>query len=252
MFIEQTRAICRKLGIEIKRYQPGSSYWSSIEQMLNNQEINLVLDVGANIGQFAGTLRQSGYPNRIISFEPQLAAYQQLLRNSASDPHWTVAPRMAIGDIDGEISLNISENSVSSSITDMLDAHLEAAPGSRYIGRENVPIFRLDTLAQSLIPFSTRTFLKIDTQGYESQVLAGASRLMPSLCGLQLELSLVPLYSGTGLFIETIQSLKMMGFELYGLYDAFSHPETGRMLQVDGVFFRSDTSGQDNFAGTHG
>ncbi len=250
MFIESAKAACRKLGIELKRYQPGSSYWASLERMLGHHDIDLVLDVGANTGQFAGALRRSGYRGRIVSFEPLPGAYQQLLRGAAKDPHWTVAPRMAIGDFDGEIPINISENSVSSSITDMLETHLEAAPESRYVGRENVPIFRLDTMAQALVPDSARTFLKIDTQGYESQVLAGASGLMPSLQGLQLELSLVPLYAGAGVFIDTVRSLNEMGFELHGLFDAFSHQETGRMLQVDGVFFRCEDPKREHPVGS--
>ena len=240
MFIQQAKAVCRTLGIEVKRYVPGRSYWASLERMLDHHEIDLVLDVGANSGQFAGTLRRSGYKGRIVSFEPLHDAYEQLLRNSARDPLWTVAPRMAIGDMDGEIAINISANSVSSSIANMLGAHLEAEPESRYIGKENVPISRLDTVARSFVPATARTFLKIDTQGYEPKVLAGASQLISLLKGLQLELSLVPLYEGGGDFIDTVRGLNEIGFELHGVFDAFSDKRTGQMLQVDGVFFRSE------------
>lgn len=240
MFIRPARSVFRKLGIEVKRYRPGSSYWASLERMLDHHNIDLVLDVGANTGQFATTLRRSRYNGRIVSFEPLLGAYEQLLRNSAKDALWTIAPRMAIGDMDGEIAINVSANSVSSSIANMLRTHLEAEPESRYIGKENVLISRLDTVAKTFVPAASRTFLKIDTQGYEPQVLAGASQLIPFLKGLQLELSLVPLYEGGGVFIDTVRSLNEMGFELYGLFDAFSHQETGRMLQVDGVFFRCE------------
>ena len=252
MFIEPVRAVCRTLGIEIKRYRPGNSYWASLQRMLVQHDIDLVLDVGANSGQFSGTLRKTGYKRRIVSFEPLLGAYQQLLTNSAKDPLWKIAPRMAIGDIDGEIAINVSANSVSSSIAHMLRTHLEAAPESRYIGKENVLISRLDTVAKTFVPAASRTFLKIDTQGYEPQVLAGASQLIPLLKGLQLELSLVPLYEGGGVFIDTVRSLNEMGFELYGLFDAFSHQETGRMLQVDGVFFRCEDSRREHTVGSRG
>lgn len=238
MIIQLIQSIFLKFGVEIKKYVPGESYWASLERMLTCHGIDLVLDVGANTGQFAEKLRKCGYKGQIVSFEPLLSAYEQLIRKSANDPLWTVAPRMAIGDMDGKIPINISANSVSSSIANMLEAHLKAAPESQYVGSENVPIFRLDTVAEKYVPAASRTFLKIDTQGYESQVLAGASQLMPSLKGLQLEISLVPLYEGGMSFIDMVNSIIRMDFELCGLFNSFTDKRNGRMLQVDGVFFR--------------
>jgi FkbM family methyltransferase len=239
MIIQLVNSVFTKFGFEIKDYIPGVSYWASLERMLVYHGIDLVLDVGANTGQFAIMLRKCGYKGQIVSFEPLLAEYEQLVRQAAKDPLWTVAPRMAIGDIDGEVSINVSANSVSSSIAGMLDAHLEAAPESFYVGSEKVPIARLDTLAGKYVPSTSRAFLKIDTQGYELQVLAGAKQLVPSLKGLQVELSLMPLYEGGGMFCETVRMINDFGFELYGLFDSFTDKRTGRMLQTDGIFFRS-------------
>ncbi|MEI6213327.1 MAG: FkbM family methyltransferase [Desulfuromonadales bacterium] len=199
-----------------------------------------MLDVGANTGEFATMLRKSGYKGRIVSFEPRIEAYEELVHNANNDPLWTIAPRMALGDFDGEISMNISENLVSSSIVNVLDAHLDAAPESRYIGSEMVPVFRLDTVTGTYAPSHARTFLKIDTQGLEKQVLAGASRLIPQLKGLQLEISLRPMYEGDGRFVDMVQSLGNMGFEACGFFDVFSDQRTGNMLQVDGIFFREN------------
>ncbi len=232
------KAGCLKFGIDIRRYMPGNSYWASLERMLVHQEIDLVLDVGANTGQFAMMLRKSGYKGRIVSFEPLKSAYDQLVRQAEGDPLWTVAPRMAIGDMDGETSINISANSVSSSIAGILKAHLDAAPGSVYVGSEIIQIARLDSVAKAFVPVTARTFLKIDTQGYESQVLAGATQLIPLLKGLQLEISLLPLYEGSGAFIDIVRSIIDSGFEFYGFFDAFSDQRTGRMLQTDAIFFR--------------
>ena len=238
-FLLFVKIVCSRLGIDIRKYMPGNSYWASLERMLSCNEIDLVLDVGANTGQFAIMLRKSGYKGRIVSFEPLESAYAQLVRNAERDPYWTVAPRMAIGDMDGEISINISANSVSSSIAGMLKAHLDAVPDSIYVSSEITPISRLDTVASTFVPAAARTFLKIDTQGYELKVLTGASQLIPLLKGLQLELSLLPLYEGGGIFTDMVGRINGMGFDLCGIFDAFTDSQSGRMFQADGIFFRT-------------
>lgn len=103
-------------------------------------------------------------------------------------------PRCAIGAYDGEVEINIAGNSVSSSILPMMESHASAAAGSVYIATEKVPIFRLDTIATPYLGKAHKPFLKIDTQGYEWQVLDGASTILPQMSGVLCELSLVPLY----------------------------------------------------------
>jgi hypothetical protein len=83
-----------------------------------------------------------------------------------------------------------------------------------------------------------RVWLKIDTQGYEAEVLKGASRLMPRVRALECELSLVPLYDGQPLIDEMITMIYQMGFRMVGVAPVFFQPETGDTLQVDGMFLR--------------
>lgn len=80
--------------------------------------------------------------------------------------------------------------------------------------------------------------LKIDTQGYEEQVLKGANEIISKIKGIHLELSIVPLYEGQMLFEEMLNKLKEMGFALYHLSPGFQDSRTGRLLQVNGTFFR--------------
>jgi hypothetical protein len=80
--------------------------------------------------------------------------------------------------------------------------------------------------------------LKIDVQGYEPQVLAGAVELLPKLTGLQLELSLAPLYEGERGFSEMIDLVEREGFTLHDLNPCYSDSKTGRTFQVDALFFR--------------
>jgi FkbM family methyltransferase len=214
----------------------------AVRQLLKGFErfgIDFVFDVGANVGQFGSEIRSMGFAGRIVSFEPLSAAHLALAAAASRDAQWSVHPRCAIGDRDGTIEINIAGNSVSSSILPMTEAHWSAASGSGYVGREPAPIVRLDSVAEPYLQPSSRPFLKIDTQGFESQVLAGAASTLPRLQGVLCELSLVALYEGQQLWMEMLDRLRADGFTLWNLQPGFADPRDGRTLQVDATFFRT-------------
>jgi FkbM family methyltransferase len=233
------RRLARHAGLEIRRYAPDSSERARLTGLLRARAIDLVLDVGANTGQYARELRELGYAGRIVSFEPLREAHEALARAAAGDLHWTVAPRMALGEHDGEADLNVSENLASSSVLTASGIALAAEPLVRANRRERAPMARLDGAATRYLTHAQHMFLKIDVQGYEPQVLAGASGLLGRIEGIQLEMSLVPLYEGQALLWELNDRLERLGFSAHALMPGFSDPLTGRLLQLDGVYFRS-------------
>lgn len=226
------------LGIEAHRFHPDTSPLARLMAALRAFDIDLVIDIGANDGQFAKELRAGGYARRIVSFEPLTSAHARLQQESINDPAWQVHPRCALGDRLGEIELNISGNSVSSSILPMLVAHSSAAPGSAYLGHESAPLTTVDAAVLPYFENAQAPFLKIDTQGYEWHVLDGALATLPMVRGIQMELSLVPLYEGQRLWRECIDRLAAEGFVLWALQPVFIDPANGRTLQWDGLFFR--------------
>ena len=227
------------MGWDIVRYDMRTSWSIALVRQLVIRGIDTVLDVGANEGQYARSLREAGYSGRFFSFEPLESAHSRLMEWAARDPLWTVAPRMALGNEDGTLSINVSANSYSSSALPMLDSHLRADPASRYVRTEVVRVARLDTIAKELVLPPKSLFLKIDVQGFERQVLEGAENLMPRIAGAQLELSLVPLYEGQALLLPLIETMGRNGFEVSGFVPGLVDPATGRTLQVDTIFFRS-------------
>ena len=100
---------------------------------------DVILDVGANTGQFAKNLRASGYHGHIISFEPLSSAHAILASAATSDSLWDVAERCAVGASDSWTTINIAGNSYSSSLLPMLDLHREAAPEIGVSGNGAVP-----------------------------------------------------------------------------------------------------------------
>ncbi|MFL6156050.1 MAG: FkbM family methyltransferase [Marmoricola sp.] len=206
---------------------------------LKSLELGTALDIGANIGQYGQALRSSGFGGRIISCEPLSDAYPFLARRAANDPGWTTL-NTAVGTEPGEIEINVSANSYSSSILPMTDAHSLAAPGSEYVRAEKVAMTTIAEILAGQKVDPTRTLLKIDTQGYEGQVLDGAGDALPTFAAVQLELSMVPLYDGAPLFEDLVTRMQAAGFGIFALDGGFSDPRTGRMLQCDGFFVRDD------------
>lgn len=232
------RSVVRQLGFDIIRYWPERSDAARIVQILKAHTIDFVIDVGANEGQYGTLLRRAGYTARILSFEPLSAPHAKLQMSSRGDHGWIVAPRMALGDEDGEVDVYVAGNSASSSTLPMLETHLAAAPTSRCVGTERSRIARLDAVESEYVPSDANIFLKIDVQGTEDRVLRGAAELLGRVKCVQVELSFVPLYEKQRMAGEMIQLLGDAGFELSSLLGGFFEPGTGRQLQVDGVFFR--------------
>lgn len=229
----------RSVGIDLARY-PSSDPMFGVVQLLSHFAIDCVIDVGANDGGFASTIRRLGYSGRIVSVEPLSAPFEVLAARAAKDPAWEVV-HAAVGDEDRDVVINVAGNAgASSSVLPMLDSHESAAPESRYVGTEVVPQRRLDGLLPEFgIGKQHPAFLKLDVQGYEAAVLDGAAELLDAraIVGLQMELSLVPLYAGAITYREGFDRAQQLGMALMGLIPGFADPRSGRLLQADAVFF---------------
>jgi FkbM family methyltransferase len=209
---------------------------NSEASLLNKLGFTVVLDIGANVGQYAEGIRiLCGYRGRIISFEPTLAAFNELAFRAAKDPLWETE-RLAFGDTDTELTINVSRITALNSFLDRTP-FLKENPGSEVIGTEQVPVRRLDSVFSKYSdPSSDKVFLKIDTQGYESTILDGATESLRKISAVQLELSFVPLYVGESPIEPMIERVRSMGFTLVRL-DPFQIAD-GRLLQADATFLR--------------
>jgi len=206
---------------------------------LESNRINVVFDVGANTGQFAKSIRGAGYRGKIVCFEPLPDAHAKLRDRFIRDEKVLIHPRTALGEVRGSININVSRNSYSSSILNLLPSHSNADPESTYIDTVEASIDRLDNVFTDYVTEGDRVFLKIDTQGYEWNVLDGAEHCLDKIFGLLLEMSLVPLYDGQRLWKDLLGRLEGEGFVLWQILPGFSDPTSSRSLQFDGVFYRT-------------
>ena len=232
----------QKAGFELLKYPHG--FLKRRIELIKKFGVGTILDVGANAGQYAKLMRKIGYSGEIISFEPLSKAYSELQNEIGNDKHW-VAKNLGLGDFDGEADINISQNSVSSSLLSIKAEHLTVAPQSKYIARETVQIKKLDSVFSGLHINNKPVFLKIDAQGFESRILRGASESLAKITGIQVEMSLAQLYEGEMTFEEIKKMIESEGFELYSVEPGFYNKQTGQLLQIDGIFFRNPSVNSD-------
>jgi len=181
-----------------------------LRRLLSILDINCVLDVGANRGQFAEELRSIGYAGRIVSFEPLPQEFAHLSGRFAHDDNWK-GFQLALGSEDRTMNINVQRLSVLSSLLDPIEEGASVAS-------HEVSVRRLDALFPSLVVgIEPRVFLKMDTQGYDVEVFNGASGCLGSVHGLQSELSVRPIYLGMPHYVQALEIYERAGFDLYNL-----------------------------------
>lgn len=201
-----SRALSKRLGI----LHVGRRRARDLFDFLETRGIDLVLDVGANVGQFGEALRAGGYRGRIVSFEPVQAAFQALARQAAADGNWE-AHLCALGAASGEADIHVSELSVFSSILDLTS---NADLHDRRIAvdhAERVPVRTLDEVAAKM---NGNLLVKIDTQGYERQVLEGGRQTLSRALGVLMELPVIHVYRGEWTLQEALGTMEESGFVL--------------------------------------
>jgi FkbM family methyltransferase len=213
--------LLKPFGTEIERTSRLRRYRepiiSAVADVLRKRGISTVLDVGANLGQFAHKLRAFGYSGRILSFEPVPQCYACLARETAGDEKWT-AFNLAIGDHDGVAAINVMNKTDMCSVREPSDYSLENPNGYQFsvVEKIEVPMRRLDRWLRENEPAlgeEEPLFLKTDTQGYDLEVFQGAQGIHSRLTGLLAEVSVSPLYKGVCDWMQMLSQFRAAGFE---------------------------------------
>jgi FkbM family methyltransferase len=202
----------------------------------------VVLDVGANEGQFVESLREAGFAGRVISFEPQRKVFEVLRRKALQQDGWE-CHRLALGDADAVLPLHVSEFSLSSSLFPIGRLHIELMPQTGEAGIEEVPVVRLDTWSGAASFEGRRLFLKLDVQGFELPVIHGLGGLVRFIDGALVELDFATLFEGQSKYYDVMSALESVGLRFVGLSGAYVHPSTAEILWADGFFQRDNQQG---------
>lgn len=246
---QQITRLFRGLGYEVipRWLLPDYEKAKLLESIFAFHRIDSVVDVGGNTGQYRDFIRRDvGYQGPIVTFEPITALAEKLTARAKSerDLSWTIEG-YALGQVEQKRDLNVTRDSA---FTSFLKPKSEPglAPGSTgFEGQMNVAatqptqIKRLDAVLPKLLsPFEgRRVFLKIDTQGYDLEVLAGASGALPAVAAIQVEVSFIPIYEGMPHIYATLDELKRLGFHVSGLF-SIARDKHLRAIEFDCVLVR--------------
>jgi FkbM family methyltransferase len=235
------RSLIRRTGFDLSRWPLASSFPGHIKALLDWYRITLVIDVGANVGQFGQSLRDvSGYSGRIESFEPFSASFQQLAIRSAADAFWN-PHQVALGSCDFTANLNLYEGSDWNSLHRPNVEHLALAGRSLVqIGSERVEVRCLDSIWSQIVGHNDVVLLKSDTQGHDLEVLRGAGDRLTSVSALVLEVSVTTFYEGEPGLVEIMQSTRDLGFVPSGFFPVTRRRGSLGLDTLDACFVRDD------------
>jgi FkbM family methyltransferase len=219
----------RKLRLEVYPLDRRNSVQSYLSYLFVTKGVDCVWDIGANTGQYASMLRNIGFKGEIISFEPIPEAWEELNRHSASDNKWIVHHRCAVGLNEGFASMNVTADSVSSSLLRPNDIN-------SVVNIVEVKVERLDSIIKQ-IGLNSCSLLKLDCQGSEYEILLSASNQISNFEYVQLEASIYALYEGEKTFHDLVGLMDSCGFDVAVIFPGITD-FLDRMVQVELIFKR--------------
>ena len=221
-----------KYGYEYIRKKKSPSLKSHLFNLIDQYLIDIVIDVGANHGQFGNLLRSIGYKGEILSFEPTKKSFEILSEASSRDDRWKIYP-LGLGDKKTSEKINIFESSDFNSLLQPSD--MGKTTFKNKLKKLHSESINLETLNRILTPHALkgrRIFLKMDTQGYDLNVFKGASKYYSNIACLLTEISLQQIYQKMPDYHETMAFYEKKGFAVSGLYPV-SRQKDSSVIEMD-------------------
>lgn len=198
-----------------------------LRKILQTFEIDCVLDVGANKGQYHDFLRgQVGYEGKIVSFEP-IPDHVEILRSRAAEDREWFIEGCALGSTPGQATFNVMANTEFSSFLEPDHSNVGNFDGKNEVEKKlTVEVKTIDgvipTLKEQL--GIKRLYLKLDTQGFDLEVIKGSREQLKNILALQTEISIKAIYHNMPNYFEAIATLESLGFGISGIFP--NNPET--------------------------
>lgn len=213
-----------------------SSYFMVYRLLRQGLKPRTVVDVGANVGQFAVASAKLFPGARVHSFEPVPECTEELRQNVSGLANVTVYP-LALGGGEGELQFYVNSHSHSSSALPLAEAHRDAFPQAREERAIEVEVSTLDRVFDG-VGMERPVLVKLDVQGYQARVLRGAEETLQRVDYVVLEASFKPMYEGEPTFMEMARLMEGYGFRFERPVGWLSAPGTGEILQMDALFVR--------------
>lgn len=219
-FAYATRNALRRVGVEVIPVRIDSNLLAMhLDRLFSTLQVSCVLDVGARVGDYALWLRNNGYRGSIISFEPVAANFAKLEKAAARDSNWHCF-NYALGADESVSSINVSNHTEYSSFRQINATAQERLGEETHTERsETVEIHRLDSVLPGLpVQAADRIYLKMDTQGWDLEVLKGAQSALGQVIALQTEVAVQPIYDEMPVMQESVAAIADYGFTPSGFF----------------------------------
>jgi FkbM family methyltransferase len=223
----------QRAGFVVSRTPGAGTLARHLQELYSILDVDCVIDVGANEGQYGRMLRDDvKFAGRIASVEPSSSTFARLVTVAADDPDWWTF-NFGLGRAEGTAMLHILEADNFSSLHALNDYGTERF-AQREVGTETVALHRLDDVFADLVADCSRVYLKCDTQGHDLEVLAGLGDRR--VVGIQVELSFMGIYEGQPGYREALAELDRLGFAPTGFFPIVRHTDGLALVEADGVF----------------
>ncbi|OUL29115.1 FkbM family methyltransferase [Nostoc sp. 106C] len=223
--------ILRQSGVILDTFSILNKPW------IHELNITTIIDIGANVGQFAISINAVLPKAQIYSFEPIPDCFNKLKASMSGKKNFT-AFNLGIGDRAGDLVFQHNSYSQSSSFLQITHLHKTAFPETSDSHSINVKIEKLDEVAEKLL-LTDSLLIKIDVQGYEDKVLNGGEATIKRAKIIIIETSFTNLYEDQPLFEDIYSKLKDWDFVYAGCFDQLYHPQDGKILQADSIFIKN-------------
>jgi FkbM family methyltransferase len=237
------KKILGQFGYDLVQLPYPDSLGRKLQEVFRRFDINLACDVGARHGEYSGELRDYGYQGWISSFEPVSENFAAITANRGGDSRWK-GFNMALGAEPARLEINVTAGSAMSSFKKPNEfAKNQFAEDSVITRTEEVEVSTLAAMLpelKKLVP-DPRIYLKLDTQGFDLEVLKGATPILDHVYGLQSEVSIKPIYENMPPYTEAIAAYQSHGFELAGLFPVKAD-DHGAVIEFDCVMIRTNRS----------
>ena len=242
------RNLMRRTGFEVVRWPRRPDYvldWA-LDAVLRSRDVNCVIDVGGNSGNFGRQVRALGYTGRIVSFEPSPSTLPALSAVAARDAQWEVRP-IGLSAEPGTAELILHEGPELDSLLSALPGVVDQIPIIAEVGTAAVTLSTLAIEYPDIVSGldAPRVLLKSDTQGHDAEVLLGAKGLPPEIVAVLVELSAQPIYDGQPRMTKVMDILLDDGFTPVAFQPLFQSSDGLRMVELDGLFMRPAWDGPD-------
>ena len=225
-------------GYEILKKKKIQTINNHLQYIFNMAKIDYVIDVGANEGQFASSLRRNNYKGNILSFEPASKPFKKLVENSKHDAYWDVI-NLALGEKKESRKINVFEASDLNSFYEASELGKNRLNnGMKKIKTEMIEIKTLDSILKKIDLKNKNIFLKIDTQGFDLSVFKGSMKHMSMIRGLMSEIPVQKIYKTTQSYHDILKEYEAHKFQISGIFPVLQNKKNNTVMEFDCVMLK--------------